>query len=146
MKRLTPGRHSKFTPETRARILRCAEKGLPLALCAKAAGITYTTLCNYRNADPDFNVEVGEAIVRGVEKRLKKIEDASEAGDWRAAAWMLEHCLPEHFAKNRIEVTGADGSPLGASVAIFLPQKDDGTKPAIDVNQTKELENGNSGE
>jgi hypothetical protein len=95
-----------------------------LNLAASAAGISYQSLVTYRVKHPHFADALTEAVGRGVEKRLKKIEAASEAGDWRAAAWLLEHCQPEHFAKNRIEVTGADGSPLAVGVGIYLPAKE----------------------
>ena len=134
------GRPSKFTPQTVERVLRCVERGMPLSLAASAAGVTFQTLSTYRTKHPAFAVALLEAVATGVEKRLKKIEDASEAGDWRASAWLLEHCQPEHFAKSRVEVSGANGALLTVGVAVYLPQKD-GT-PVIEVNTpTKEIEN-----
>jgi len=103
---------------------------MPLSLAASAAGIAISTLHAYRNRHTAFAQEVEAAISRGVEARLKKIEDASNAGDWRASAWLLEHTQPQHFARNRIEVTGADGSPLAGTVGIYLPQKQDTGEPA----------------
>lgn len=36
-----------------------------------------------------------------------------ENGDWRAAAWWLEHVHPDQFGRStRLEVTGADGGPI----------------------------------
>ena len=95
-----------------------------MTLAAHAAGVTAMSLRTYRLKYPKFDTQVQEAIARGVEKRLKKIEHASDAGDWRAAAWLLEHCQPEHFARNRIEVTGGDGAPLAIGVGIYLPAKE----------------------
>jgi transposase-like protein len=134
------GRPTKFTPDTVKNILKCLGQGMPLSLAARAAGINPLTLTVWRRKHPAFDEAAARAIARGVEKRLKKIEDASEAGDWRAAAWLLEHCQPEHFARNRVEVTGADGAPLAAAVAIYLPQKD-GDKPIVDVNPSKQIQN-----
>jgi hypothetical protein len=118
------GRPSKFTPATIKRILRCLYRGMPLRLAAQAASISTQGLINHRRANPRFEDAVQKAIARGVEVRLKKIEQASDAGDWRAAAWLLEHCQPQHFARNRLEVTGADGAPLAAGVQLYLPQKE----------------------
>ncbi len=118
------GRPTKFTPETVERILRCVERGMPLTLAASAAGVAFQSLCSYRNRHPRFDAAILEAIALGVEKRLKKIEAASEQGDWRASAWLLEHCQSEHFAKNRVEITGANGSALAVGINIYLPQKD----------------------
>ena len=98
------GRPSKFTPETRERVLSCVEKGMPLSLAASAAGITFQTLSTYRAAHPEFLAAIQAAIARGAEKHLKKIEAAADAGEWRASCWYLEHCLPEMFAKTRIQV------------------------------------------
>jgi hypothetical protein len=46
---------------------------------------------------------------------------------------MLEKCHPEHFAKNRVEVTGADGGPLAGVVSIMLPPKTDGNGGGLPV-------------
>jgi hypothetical protein len=79
-------------------------------------------------------------LVTGISRRLKRIETASESGDWRASAWLLEHTQAEHFARSRVEVTGADGAPLVGSVVLYLPQK--GSQPNGNgsiVEQPKEL-------
>ena len=117
------GRPTKLTPETRRRILRCIRRGMPLNLAASAAGVALSSLHKWR-AQKSFGDAVANAIACGVDSRLKKIEDASDTGDWRASAWLLEHCTPEHFAKSRLELTGMNGSPLAAAVALYLPQKD----------------------
>ena len=62
--------------------------------------------------------------MKGIERRLKAIEAAQAGGDWRASAWILEHCHPQHFSRNRIEVTGADGGPLtGAVLTLAWPHQ-----------------------
>ena len=125
------GRPTKFTPPTLKRILRCARRGMPLSLCSDAVGISSQGLLNYRKDNPKFEAALQRAISRGVDTRLKKIEGASEAGDWRAAAWLLEHCQPQHFAKNRLEISGPDGAPLAAGVTLYLPTK---TSAAVDAS------------
>jgi hypothetical protein len=134
-----PGRPTKFNPKTVKRVLCCVEKGMPLSLASSAAGFSYTTLSDYRAKHPQFAEALKRSIAKGVEKRLKKIEDASDAGDWRASAWLLEHCQPEHFAKNRIELTGANGGPLAAGIGIYLPKKDAGAEPTIEINAVKQI-------
>ena len=37
-------------------------------------------------------------------------------GDWRAAAWWLEHAHPDEYGAHRVEVTGRDGGPLESLV------------------------------
>jgi hypothetical protein len=98
------GRPTKFKPELVQMVLRCLEKGMPLKLTCDACGISHQTLITYRQKHPKFADAMLGAIAKGVEKRLEKIQTASDAGDWRAAAWLLEHCQPEHFAKTRIQI------------------------------------------
>lgn len=98
------GRPSKFTVDRVKTILRCVGRGLPLSLASEAAGVSYAAVALWREKDPKFAEALSRAVARGADARLRKIEAAAEAGDWRAAAWLLEHCLPAHFAKTRIEV------------------------------------------
>lgn len=127
------------------RIVRYVERGMPLTLAADAAGIAPQTLFNYRSERPRFAAALARAIGRGVEARLKRIEDASNAGDWRAGAWLLEHCQPEHFAKNRLEITGRDGEPIAGQVAVLVwpHMMKDGKQESKTVH---ELQNNNSAE
>src|ERR1035441_4270306 len=87
-------------------------------------------------------------VARGVDARLKRIVEATST-DWRAAAWLLEHCQPQHFGKTRLEVSGTDGAPLIAGVTLFLPRKEGATIEAgLVVDSPALLErspNGNGG-
>lgn len=98
------GRPGKFTTERVRQILECAELGMPLSLCAAAVSISQQSLINWRRNHPEFQEALEQAIARGCDARLKKIKSASDAGDWRASAWLLEHCQPEHFSKSRVQV------------------------------------------
>jgi hypothetical protein len=98
---------------------------MPFNFACSVAGIAISVFHDWRNQDPAFKEDIEAAIARGVDSRLKTIEE-SAAGDWRAAAWLLEHCQPQHFAKNRLEITGADGAPLSAGIQLYLPRKDNG--------------------
>jgi hypothetical protein len=73
-------------------------------MIARGCGFSTQGLLNYRRANPRFEAALERAVVAGVDRRLRKIEEASETADWRAAAWLLEHCQPEHFAKTRVQV------------------------------------------
>src|SRR5204863_7701795 len=96
----------------------------PQTMATSVAGISQQTFFNWKRDDPDFQREIEEAIAKGVDARLQSIEKAADLGDWRASAWLLEHCQPQHFAKNRLEITGADGRPLAAGVTLYLPKKE----------------------
>ena len=124
------GRPSLYTAARLKTILGCVRRGLPLSLAAQAAGVTYATLASWRDRNPRFGEALSRAIARGADARLRKIEKASDAGDWRASAWLLEHTLPQHFARNRVEVTGADGAPLagGPTIVLAWPHQQQSTK------------------
>jgi hypothetical protein len=100
------------------------------------------TFRNWRNEDEAFRAAIEEAVALGMNSNLKRIAD-SAATDWRAAAWCLEHMHPEHFAKSRVEVTGADGAPLSAGIQLYLPKKDSVTTvEAGEVGQPLALSEG----
>ncbi len=124
-KRNRGGRPSKRTPRNAKLICDGLARGLPFTHACAVARVSLETFSSWRKNDEAFRQRVERAIAQGVDARLKKIEAASEAGDWRASAWLLEHCQPEHFAKNRLEVTGAGGAPLMAGVQLYLPKKND---------------------
>jgi len=142
------GRPSKFTSQTAKRILRSVGRGMPLVHAASAAGMSFQTLSTHRSKNPQFADALAAAVSKGIETRLKVVEQALNSPDeairLRAACWYLEHTAPAHFARNRIEVTGADGAPLMGAVAIYLPQKDGSASgsPVVTSNTRKEIGNG----
>lgn len=97
------GRPTVRTPETAEIICDAVARGMPFRLACHVAKISPTTFNEWKAEDATFAEQLEEAIARGVDVRLRTIEEASH-GDWRAASWLLEHCLPEHFAKSRIQV------------------------------------------
>jgi hypothetical protein len=109
--------------QRRARIIcNALARGLPACHACACAGISFMTFSTWRTHDDKFRQRIEAAIAKGIDRRLKKIEKAS-ADDWRASAWLLEHCpgAAEHFSKSRVEVTGPDGESLpGAQVAVLV--------------------------
>lgn len=140
--RSTGGRPTKYTPRVVKTILRCVRRGLPLMLAAQAAGVSYATLLYWRNNNSKFAEALERAVARGADARLRGIEAAAKAGDWRAQAWLLEHTLPQHFAKSRLEVTGAGGAPLMAGVTLYLPTKGQSPGPVVEMPEVPALEEG----
>ena len=140
------GRPSKLTPATVKRILRSVERGMPLVHAANTAGMTFQTLSTHRSKNPAFADAIAQAISKGIDRRLKVVEQALNSPDeairLRSACWFLEHTAPQHFARNRIELTGADGSPLAVGIGIYLPRKDgDEIKPLPAIVTDNENEN-----
>jgi len=150
-KRLTPpppppkprGRPTIRTAEVAGRICEAVGRGVPFTYAARLAGIAYSSLAEWRNSDEVFRAQLEEAIALSVEARLKTIRDAADM-DWRAASWWLEHVLPESFARNRIEVTGADGGPLTGGVTLYLPQKTNGPGAVVETTEAPALTEGSS--
>lgn len=86
------------TPE-RAKILADAiGRGVPINHACAIANISRSSFLAWRNADPALQAAIELATAKGVESRMKILEDAAKK-DWRAAlAWL--QLLPE-FAKHR---------------------------------------------
>src|SRR5580698_5548221 len=70
------GRPSKFTAETRARLVQLAAKGVPFKHCCLACRITFQSFNTYREQHPDFRQELEEAIASAIERRLDVIQKA----------------------------------------------------------------------
>jgi hypothetical protein len=125
-------------------ICDCLSRGMPFVHACAVANISNQTLLDWRREDEQFRQAMETAIAEGVNARLRVIEEAS-ADDWRAAAWLLEHCQPQHFARNRLEVTGADGAPLAAGVQLYLPQKETALVEIAEPVETAALTEGGDG-
>jgi len=94
----------KKTPKVVSALSEAISRGLPFKTACVVAGISMQTFCVWRREDPEFDEAIESAKAEGISSRMKKIEEAAAAGDWRAAAWLLEHCDPELFAKTRIQI------------------------------------------
>lgn len=136
------GRPRSFAPAQVRTLLRCIGQGAPFVHAVAVAGLSNSTFCKRRNEDAEFRARVEKAVAKGIARRLARIERAA-ATDWRAAAWLLEHCQPQHFAVSRqlLEVSGPNGSPLAGVVAVMLPPKQD-SLPAVTVPALAERNNG----
>ena len=101
------GRPTKYTPETVQTISDAVADGMPFKFAAALGGISFETFCQWQRRFPEFSEAIQQALAKGVQKRLELIKAASDKGDVKAAQWWLEHVLPEHFARNRIELQHA---------------------------------------
>lgn len=134
------GRPCKMTPQCIKILCDAIGRGLPANHACAIAGVSFQTFSSFRNMNAAFAQVLNEATARGVEKRLQQIIQASDTGDWRASAWLLERTQPDSFARSRLEVTGANGAPLSANVRFYLPQKESAVvETIVDVSV---LENG----
>jgi hypothetical protein len=128
------GRRTKRTPALEKRLLTLVKTGLPLKFSAASVGVTYTTLDNWRRADPKFAQDIEIAILASVKKRWDLIRKAGEdtangRGDWKSQAWLLERCFPADFSRPEIQLgvaiqnnvsTGANGQAFQSMVLSDL--------------------------
>lgn len=98
------GRPTKRNPFVTRKICRGIAAGLPFKLAAAHAGVSGETFAAWRREFPDFAEAVEHAIAAGIKTRLNQIKKAGDEGDWKASAWWLEHVVPEHFARSRVEL------------------------------------------
>ena len=54
---------------------------------------------------------------------MEAINDAAIAGDWRAAAWLLERRFPQDYARRRVEQAGQDDGPRDIKITEIIVQK-----------------------
>lgn len=135
------GAPTKFTRPVLKVLLKAARLGMPMTLATKAAGISTEALGQWKRKYPKLVEALARARARGAEARLRRIEKASHE-DWRASAWLLEKTMPEHFSRNRVEVTGADGGPV--TVVLNLPPKNGNGGEVVDVPEVPALPEGDA--
>jgi hypothetical protein len=100
------GRPTKFTQETKDKLLMAIRKGAPYELACNYARIDITTLYNWRDkaeinkeeAYIEFFKDLKEAEGITALMWLDKIDKAMDDGQWTAAAWKLERRHYKHFS------------------------------------------------
>lgn len=126
------GRPTKFTPETREKVLIALRGGNYRETAANFADISYTTLRNWLviAEDPSSPPEYHEFLsaVRKAEADaeitdIARIRKAGQEGNWQASAWVQERKNPGRWGKkdkSEIALTGADGGPLDVNVTMGI--------------------------
>ncbi len=105
----------KYTEETIGRILHALERGATQKASAAYGGVTEETFYIWRKDKPDFAARVQEASHRGQVELLEAIWTAKDKGDWKAAAWILEHRWARDFAiatQNRLSLHEKTQGPI----------------------------------
>jgi hypothetical protein len=113
------GRPSKFSDQTRSKVLDALRAGVYPSTAAEYAGIGYETLRVWmRTGEADraagldtevavFSVTVGQVIAITEVRAIGLIQKAA-FGDWRAAAWWAEHALPQKYGRRDAQPNRAD--------------------------------------
>lgn len=111
-----PGRKTKYTPETVAKIVQAIKTGATYQLACQYAGISHETFAQWMKHKPEFSEAVKESEGAGAIELLARIRKEAAEGTWQAAAWILERRYPEMYGRQRQEVTGADGGDIVVKV------------------------------
>ncbi|CAB4143837.1 hypothetical protein UFOVP464_2 [uncultured Caudovirales phage] len=120
-----PGRPTKQTDTTRARLLEAARAGYSSneAIC-RAAGISTDTLARWAATDDALLPDIATAK----ESRLDRIENSVLAQaeiDPRVGLAVLKTRRSGYNDKARLEVTGADGGAIKHEILAQLPNLSD---------------------
>jgi hypothetical protein len=118
------GRPTAFTSATRRRLIRAIASGVPVCHACAACRVSLSGFHAYRASNPGFAAKIEQATGAAIEKHLRLIITAAETGDTASSRWFLERVHPSHFGRTKLELSGADGSPLAVGIGIYLPQKD----------------------
>jgi hypothetical protein len=112
------GRPTKYNHRVTQKICAAISDGTPYIYAAAIGGISYETFCQWRKKYSDFSDAIEAAKALGILARLQLIVNAAESGDVAAARWWLEHVVPEHFARNRVELDHSVRSSVQHSFAL----------------------------
>jgi hypothetical protein len=141
----------KDSPETREKVLDNLRAGMTLKDASEQAGVPRRTVCQWREDDPEFRKQIEaaydegtdvlerEAQRRAVEGTEHKFYDKEgnlvnsrvEYSD-TLMIMLMKGRRPERYRdKSAVELTGKDGAPLNASLAIEF------VAPAAKPKETK---------
>jgi hypothetical protein len=116
------GRPTSCTPELAQRLAGAIRLGLPYERACQAVGLHYSTMRRWiqraeaedarltenSKARPraseqvfrEFRDTISRAEAAGELENAARVFEAGEAGDWRAAAWILERRHPARWGQN----------------------------------------------
>lgn len=107
------GRPTKYSPEVVERLCAAVGDGLSIKSACIVAGISVTTLGEWRQKHPELDTRLTEARELGRQKALKAIKAAGER-DWRAhAEWLKLSFASDYRGSTKIDVSAtAAVSPI----------------------------------
>jgi lambda repressor-like predicted transcriptional regulator len=93
----------KKTPERVAMILAALEAGMSYLAASKQAGVSYSTVAEWRANDEEFNTACEKMIATFEMAHVKNIHNAAVEGDWKASAWLLSRKFPDRWSERKPE-------------------------------------------
>lgn len=85
--------------DRRRTILAMIASGSSRRAAARFVGCAASTITRTAQRDPDFGLQLAQALDRIQRHCLGLLLTAAEHGQWRAAAWLLERTNPDDFAR-----------------------------------------------
>ena len=111
-------RPTKLTPEVQQTLVFALSEGATVEHACDYAGIHKDTLYDWLKRGEageaefsDFSDAITRARGRGIVTDLATISKAVLAGDWKAAAWRLEHRYPAEYGK-KVKTQGDPEQPV----------------------------------
>lgn len=92
------GRPTKYEPKTIERLYTGLADGLPIKSACIVAGISVSTLADWRTKYPDLEEGIADARETARHKMLQRIKRAAD-DDWRAAAEWLRLTFPNDYRR-----------------------------------------------
>jgi hypothetical protein len=93
------GRPTKYEPKTIERLCTGLADGLPIKSACIVAGISVSTLADWREKYPELEERIADARETARHKMLQRIKRAAK-DDWRAAAEWLRLTFPNDYRKS----------------------------------------------
>jgi hypothetical protein len=101
------GRPSKLTESRMEKLIEALRSGAYRIDACRAVGIHYNTLLGWEKKGESENsgeyIEFLDALrkaeAEAVITNVEVVTKAAQQGDWRAAAWFLEHKYPDKWAR-----------------------------------------------
>ena len=95
-------------------------------LAAQYGGITMTTFCAWRNRFPEFREAIHNAEAYGAAVNLLRVRAAADAGEWRAATWLLERRYPRQYGNpDELDNSTTRSPKLDVRIVVVTSVDDD---------------------
>ena len=118
-------RPTKLTDARVERILAALRAGNYLETAAHLAGVSPSTLHEWRKRFPEFSEAVEKARAEAEAANVAVIREATTS-HWQAAAWWLERSFPGRWARrDKVEHAGAIGITLERIEELVAELDDD---------------------
>jgi hypothetical protein len=133
-------RPTKLTYEIQRRIGENIALGLPYALAAESAGLTYKTFNTWMNKGKNSTSGKYYQFYKHIQKRnadaaktcLERFNDAAEDGNCQVCMWILERRFSEDFGRREYRKTNVVSENKNENVEIIIRDRDVIRKQVLD--------------